>query len=71
MGHTGNPAHPDVQQAIERAIKTVVDAGRVAGTLVNDSNVDGFVEMGVKCLGVPWPIWVAQGAENFLQRVGR
>jgi 4-hydroxy-2-oxoheptanedioate aldolase len=71
MGHTGNPGHADVQQAIERAIKTVVDAGRVAGTLVNDSNVDDFVEMGVKCLGVPWPNWVAQGAENFLQRIGR
>ncbi|MDA1297819.1 MAG: aldolase/citrate lyase family protein [Chloroflexi bacterium] len=71
MGHTGNPGHPDVQQAIERAIKTVVDSDRVAGTLVNDSNVDRFVEMGAKCLGVPWPLWVAQGAEKFLGRLSR
>ena len=62
MGHTGNPEHQDVQQAIERAIKTVVDAGRTAGTLVNDTNVDGFVEMGARCLGVPWPLWVRQRA---------
>ena len=71
MGHTGNPGHPDVQQAIERAIKTVVDAGRIAGTLVNDSNVDGLVEMGAKCLGVPWLQWVAKGAENFFGRLSR
>ncbi len=71
MGHTGNPAHPDVQSAIETAIKTVVDAGRIAGTLVNDSNADRFIEMGAKCLGVPWPAWVAEGTAKFLERVSK
>lgn len=68
MGRTGNPGDAEVQQAIERAIKTVVDAGGIAGTLVNDANVDRFVEMGARCLGVPWPLWVTQGADKFLAR---
>lgn len=68
MGHTGNPGHPEVQQAIEGAIGQIVDAGRVAGTLVNDGNLDKFLAMGVRCLGVPWQQWLAQSAETFLAR---
>ncbi len=69
MGHIGNPAHPDVQQAIGRAIDAIVAGGRVAGTLVNDDNLDGFLDRGVRCLGVPWMSWVVGGAANFLERV--
>lgn len=69
MGHTGNPGHPDVQAAIAGAIKAISGTGRVAGTLVNDSNVDRFLDMGVRCVGVPWMNWVASGAAPFLQKV--
>lgn len=68
MGHTGNPGHPDVQQAIERAIGQIVDAGRIAGTLVNDDNLDRFLAMGVRCVGVPWQQWLRQSSETFLAR---
>jgi 4-hydroxy-2-oxoheptanedioate aldolase len=68
MGHTGNPDHPDVQAAIERAIKLVIEGGGVAGTLANDSNLDKFLAMGVKCVGVPWQIWLKQSAEAFIER---
>ncbi|PCF93817.1 HpcH/HpaI aldolase family protein [Vreelandella nigrificans] len=33
MGHPGNPGHPDVQQAIEKVIKTVQAAGKPVGIL--------------------------------------
>jgi 4-hydroxy-2-oxoheptanedioate aldolase len=69
MGHTGDPGHPDVQAAIAGAIKAISGAGRVAGTLVNDSNVDRFLDMGVRCAGVPWMNWVASGAAPFLNKV--
>ena len=69
MGHLGEPAHPAVRRAILDAIGTIVAAGRVAGTLVDDTNVDGFVAAGARCLMVPWPKWVAAGATAFLGRV--
>ena len=69
MGHLGEPAHPDVQRAIFSAIGTIVAAGRIAGTLVDDENVERFVAAGARCLMVPWPRWVAAGASAFLGRV--
>jgi 4-hydroxy-2-oxoheptanedioate aldolase len=69
MGHTGNTDHPDVQAALERAIRAVIDGGGVAGTLANDGNIDKFLEMGVKCVGVPWQMWLKQSAEAFIDRV--
>jgi len=36
MGHRGNPGHPEVQQAIESAMKTIVVSGKAAGTLTSD-----------------------------------
>jgi 2-keto-3-deoxy-L-rhamnonate aldolase RhmA len=69
MGHTGNPGHAAVQDAINRAIDRIVAAERVAGTLVNDSNVAGFLDRGVRCVGVSWPAWVGTGASKFLEGV--
>ncbi len=68
MGHTGNPDHPDVQTAIARAIRLVIDGGGIAGTLTNDGNLEKFLEMGVRCVGVPWQLWLKQSAESFIQR---
>lgn len=36
MGHRGNPGHPEVQAAIEHALKTTVACGKAAGTLTSD-----------------------------------
>lgn len=36
MGQRGNPGHPKVQEAIERAIATIVASGKAAGTLTGD-----------------------------------
>ncbi|MDW5440993.1 HpcH/HpaI aldolase/citrate lyase family protein [Polaromonas sp. SM01] len=36
LGHVGNPGHPDVQTAIEKAIQRIVQAGKAAGILTTD-----------------------------------
>jgi 4-hydroxy-2-oxoheptanedioate aldolase len=36
MGHRGNPAHPEVQAAIEAAMATIIASGKAAGTLTSD-----------------------------------
>ncbi len=36
MGHRGNPGHPEVQAAIEAAMKTIIASGKAAGTLTSD-----------------------------------
>ena len=68
MGHTGNTSHPEVQEALERAIKLIIKGGGVAGTLANDSNIEKFLAMGVKCVGVPWPMWLKQSGEAFIEK---
>ena len=45
---TGQTSHPDVKAAVDRGIKTIVDAGKVAGMLVNDSTVDDYQSKGVR-----------------------
>ena len=37
MGHLGNPAHPDVQKAIESTLTRIRDAGRSAGIYVGNA----------------------------------
>ncbi len=37
MGHRGNPGHPEVQAAIEQAMRTIVASGKAAGTLTSDA----------------------------------
>jgi 4-hydroxy-2-oxoheptanedioate aldolase len=69
MGHIGNVEHPEVQSAIGEAIGKIVAAGRTPGTLVNDGNLERFVEMGVKFLMTSWNGWVARGANEFVQKV--
>ncbi|WP_115779848.1 4-hydroxy-2-oxoheptanedioate aldolase [Paraburkholderia caffeinilytica] len=36
MGHRGKPGHPEVQNAIEAAMRTIVASGKAAGTLTSD-----------------------------------
>ena len=69
MGHLGQAGHPDVQATIDRAIEQIISAGRTAGTLVNDANVEEYVKKGARFLMTGWPAWVASGAQGFLGKV--
>ena len=68
MGHIGDTGHPDVQKAIDDAIARIVSSGRTAGTLVNDENLDGYIEKGAKFLMTSWNAWLARGAAQFLAK---
>ena len=68
MGHIGNVGHPDVQRTIDGAITKIVQAGRVAGTLVTLANAERYTAMGVRVLfSVLFP-WIHAGAADLLAR---
>ena len=69
MGHIGNHGHPEVQAVIDKALAQIVAAGRTAGTLATDDNVERYRDAGVRFFLTGWPNWVSQGAKGFLQRV--
>jgi 4-hydroxy-2-oxoheptanedioate aldolase len=69
MGHIGNPGHPEVQSVIDKAQAQIIEAGRTAGTLVNDDNVERYLDAGVRFLMTGWTNWVAQGARAYLRKV--
>jgi len=65
MGHIGNVGHPDVQEKIEDSLRRIVAAGRTAGTLCMNDNVQRFAEIGVRCFFTATGPWVAAGATAF------
>ncbi len=69
MGHLGQSSHPDVQATIDKAIGEITSAGRVAGTPVNDSTVEAYIEKGVRFLNIGWPAWLEAGARSYLEKV--
>lgn len=53
MGHRGNPTHPDVQEAIQSALKTIKAHGKAAGILyANEAGAKSFIEMGFDFVAV-------------------
>ena len=53
MGHIGNPGHPEVVEAIESGIATILAAGKAAGLLAVDEKLARhYVEKGVSFVGV-------------------
>ncbi|MCA3446312.1 MAG: HpcH/HpaI aldolase/citrate lyase family protein [Rhodobacter sp.] len=53
MGHPGNPAHPEVREAVLSALRRIAAAGRIAGVLTTDAafaadcNAAGALFLGV------------------------
>ena len=53
LGHRGNPGHPEVQSAIEDAIRTIVASGKAAGTLTSDPALARrYLELGATFVAV-------------------
>jgi 4-hydroxy-2-oxoheptanedioate aldolase len=53
MGHLGKPGHPEVQDAIENAIRTIVKSGKAAGTLTGDrAMARRYLELGATFVAV-------------------
>jgi len=69
MGYVGQPNHPEVRAVIDRAIRQIVAAGRTAGALVTDENVDHYYDLGARFFLTQWTNWVAKGAASFRAHV--
>lgn len=53
MGHIGNPSHPEVIDAIESGIKTILESGKQAGLLALDKTLaHRFAGLGATFIGV-------------------
>lgn len=53
MGHRGNPGHPEVQAAIEGAIRRIVKSGKAAGILSADETLARrYIELGATFVAV-------------------
>jgi len=53
LGHRGNPGHPEVQAAIEDAMRRIVASGKAAGTLVSDNALARrYLELGCTYVAV-------------------
>jgi 4-hydroxy-2-oxoheptanedioate aldolase len=68
MGHIGNVSHPDVQRTIDGALTKIVQAGRVAGTLVTRENVERYTRMGVRVVFSVFFPWIQAGLTEVLER---
>lgn len=67
MGHRGNPGHPDVQAAIEGAIRTIVASGKAAGTLTADNALARrYLELGATFVAVGIDVTLLAGGTRKL-----
>jgi 2-keto-3-deoxy-L-rhamnonate aldolase RhmA len=70
MGLIGQLDHPDVQSTWHSALRKIAASGRVAGTLTNNDNVAGFVEMGVRFVMTNAGSWIDSGAAAYKRAAG-
>jgi 4-hydroxy-2-oxoheptanedioate aldolase len=68
MGHIGDVGHPEVQQTIDGTIRKIVQAGRVAGTLVNAANVERYTRLGVRLVMTTFFPWIQAGVRDLVDR---
>jgi len=48
--YMGQIYHPEVQAVVRDAVKTIVAAGRQAGTMVNPDNIEDYLKLGLRWL---------------------
>ena len=61
--------HPDVVKVMEETNARIVAAGRNAGGVALDADVEMYLEQGVRFLMAPWQQWAKAGANAFLRKV--
>jgi len=69
LGHIGHAEHPDVQAAIDGAIKKILAAGRTAGMVTNENNRARYMEQGVRFVYGSILRSLQKGATEFKQAV--
>ncbi|MDH6595029.1 4-hydroxy-2-oxoheptanedioate aldolase [Variovorax sp. TBS-050B] len=67
MGHRGRPGHPEVQAAIESAMRTIVASGKAAGTLTSDPKLARrYLDLGCTFVAVGVDLLLFAGAARRL-----
>jgi 4-hydroxy-2-oxoheptanedioate aldolase len=71
MGHPGEVDHPEVQAAIDDALKRIRAAGRISGTLTTPATVQRYLDLGVQYLYVGLASLLTPAAKSFIGTVRR
>src|SRR5918992_4971279 len=69
MGYTGQQAHPEVQQMMERGVKIITEAGRIAGCSCPDNLIPKFLGLGVQYFHSTVGRLLQHGSNAYLQSV--
>ena len=69
MGYIGRHTHPDVQAVVDKAVNQIVAAGRTAGVVGPESNIDRYVVRGAQFFTTNWLEWVAAGSRAYHERI--
>ncbi len=67
MGYTGQQAHPEVQEMMERGVKIITGAGRIAGCSCPDKLVPKFLGLGVQYFHSSVGRLLQHGSNAYLQ----
>jgi 4-hydroxy-2-oxoheptanedioate aldolase len=69
LGHRGNPGHPEVQAAIEDAIRRIVACGKAAGILTSDQKLARrYLDLGATFVATGVDVLLYAGAARKLAR---
>ena len=69
MGYIKNSKNQTVLDTIDSALTTIVKSGNIAGTLVMDTNVNHYREIGVRLFATPVQTWISNGIEQVIQKI--
>ena len=70
MGLGSKVDSPALVDAYDRAVKAIVEAGRVAGGVVKEGELDKYLGLGVRCLKLPlWQNLYATGARGYIDKI--
>ena len=69
LGHLGNPAHPEVQKAMEDAVKRLKKLGKPAGILTgNEEEIRRYIDWGYQFVAVGADVGILTGATTALAK---
>ncbi|MBJ7599467.1 MAG: aldolase [Candidatus Nephthysia bennettiae] len=69
LGLGSDVRHPKVVTAFDGAIESIVAAGRVAGAVVGEEELEKYLALGVRCIKTPtWQSYISAGARLFGER---
>ena len=69
MGYTGQQAHPEVQKLMERGVKLITGAGRIAGCSCPDNLIPKFLGLSVQYFHSNVSRLLQQSSQAYLQTV--